>query len=85
MKLFDFTTTPELCRSEFGAPSWATPVIARLIDGDERLLTPGEQARALKLTGRTSSRTGTNTYSPGGATAGARQSGESLAGVGGAR
>jgi hypothetical protein len=46
-------TTPKLAGAEFTAPSWATwRVIARLIDGDAHLLTPGEQALALQLTGR---------------------------------
>ena len=54
MKLHQFMTTPDLAGPEFSGPTWATwRVIARLIDGDAALLTPDEQALALRLTGRT--------------------------------
>lgn len=54
IKLHQFMSSPELAGAEFSGPSWATwRVIARLIDGDARLLSAEEQSLALALTGRT--------------------------------
>lgn len=54
MKLFQFMTNPKLAGPEFSEPSWSRwRIIARLIDGDARLLSPEDYAIACRLTGRT--------------------------------
>jgi hypothetical protein len=53
LKLYDFMVTPDLAGAEFCRPSWAVwRIVARLIDGDARLLSADEQELALRLTGR---------------------------------
>jgi hypothetical protein len=54
LKLHAFMTNRKLAGPEFSGPTWATwRIIARLIDGDARLLNAEERELALKLTGRT--------------------------------
>ncbi|MGH8328166.1 MAG: hypothetical protein ACRET2_15540, partial [Steroidobacteraceae bacterium] len=53
MKLHAYMTSRRLLGKEFSRPSWATwRMIARLIDGDARLLSRSDRELALRLTGR---------------------------------